>query len=224
MITIENERRSDSPYIESITSGWTEGDGSAVRPAETNWHMVVVKNRGQSRLFVVGPWTESGMASWGAGGEILWIKFKLGTYMPHLPTRQILDKETILPNGAGGSFYLNGSLWQFPSYENVDTFVGRLEREETLVRDPVVAATLQEQTADLSLRTVRHRFQRATGLTQGYIRQFERARQAAARLAQGAAILDTVYETGYFDQPHLTRSLKRFYGYTPGQLVAGTAS
>jgi AraC-like DNA-binding protein len=28
-----------------------------------------------------------------------------------------------------------------------------------------------------------------------------------------------VYETGYFDQSHLTHALKRFIGYTPAQLV-----
>ena len=66
---------------------------------------------------------------------------------------------------------------------------------------------------------MRHRFARATGLTQTHIRQFRRAQQAAALLHQGVSILDTVYETGYFDQPHLTRSLKRFIGHTPAQIT-----
>lgn len=220
MITIESERRSDSPFIERVTHGRTESEGSAVRPAETNWHMVVVTAHGRTRLFVVGPWTESGLAAWYAGGEILWIKFRLGTFMPHLPTQHILDRETALPNAASQSFYLHGSVWQFPSYENVDTFVERLVRAEVLVRDPVVNAALQDQPPDMPSRTVRHHFQRATGLTHSYIRQFERAQQAASLLARGDSILDTVYEAGYFDQPHLTRSLKRFFGYTPAQFAA----
>jgi AraC-like DNA-binding protein len=28
-----------------------------------------------------------------------------------------------------------------------------------------------------------------------------------------------VYQVGYFDQPHLTRALKRWVGYTPAQLA-----
>ena len=28
-----------------------------------------------------------------------------------------------------------------------------------------------------------------------------------------------MYETGYFDQPHLTRSLKRLIGQTPAELL-----
>jgi hypothetical protein len=33
------------------------------------------------------------------------------------------------------------------------------------------------------------------------------------------SILDTVGETGYFDQAHLTNSLKRFMGQTPVQIA-----
>jgi methylphosphotriester-DNA--protein-cysteine methyltransferase len=61
-------------------------------------------------------------------------------------------------------------------------------------------------------------------LTQGYIRQIERARHALALLQQGASILDTVHNAGYFDQPHLTRSLKHFMGQTPAQIVRMNSS
>jgi len=37
-------------------------------------------------------------------------------------------------------------------------------------------------------------------------------------LRQGASIPDTVYEAGYFDQPHLTRALIRFTGQTAAQI------
>ena len=76
---------------------------------------------------------------------------------------------------------------------------------------------LNDEPQDIPDRTMRHRFLRATGLTQTYIRQMQRAQRAAALLEQGVPILDTVYEAGYFDQPHLTRSLKRFIGKTPAQ-------
>jgi hypothetical protein len=157
--------------------------------------------------------------SYTEGAELLWIKFKLGAFMPHLPARNFLDVETILPGAASNSFWLKGSAWQFPDYENVETFVDRLVRDEVLVRDPVVDTVLQDQPQDIPSRTVRHHFLRATGLTQSHIRQFERAQRAAAFLRQGKSILDTVDEAGYFDQPHLTRSLKQWVGYTPAQLI-----
>ncbi len=133
--------------------------------------------------------------------------------------RDFRDVETTLPGAARQSFWLNGSAWQFPDYDNVETFVDRLVREDVLVRDPVVNAVLQEHPPAMASRTLRHHFLQATGLTQSHIRQFDRAQRAAALLRQGVSILDTVYEAGYYDQPHLTRSLKQFIGHRPAQII-----
>jgi hypothetical protein len=221
MSFIVEERSSDSPYVETITQGRTVGDGSEIRPAESHWHMVFVKHaaHGSQRSLIVGPWTTAGIVSYTEGAEILWIKFKLGTFMHHLPPRDCLDSETILPGGAGNSFWLSGSAWQFPDYDNAETFIDRLVREEVLVRDPVVNAVLHDQPQALSTRTLQYRFLRATGLTRSHIHQFERARRAEALLRQGKSILDTVDEAGYFDQPHLTRALKHWIGHTPAQIL-----
>jgi methylphosphotriester-DNA--protein-cysteine methyltransferase len=40
-------------------------------------------------------------------------------------------------------------------------------------------------------------------------------------LKQGVSILDTVHEAGYFDQAHLTRSLKYLIGQTPAKIARG---
>ena len=92
-------------------------------------------------------------------------------------------------------------------------------RDEILVLDPVVDAMLQDQLPDVPSRTMRHHFLRATGLTRSRISQMRQAQQATALLQQGVSILDTVHEVGYFDQPHLTRALKQFVGYTPAQIA-----
>jgi AraC-like DNA-binding protein len=181
--------------------------------------MVFVRVKDRLHPLVAGPLSTAGVASWGEGAEILWIKLKLGAFMPHHPARDFLDRETFLPGAASNSFWLNGSAWQIPDFENADTFVNRLVRAGTLATDPVVNAALQDRLPELSSRTVRHRFLRATGLTHSHIRQLQRAQQAQALLTQGVSILDTVFELGYFDQPHLTRSLKQLIGYTPAQII-----
>lgn len=225
MSIIFEERSPESPFIETVTRGHTVGEGFSIRPAESHWHMVLRKLNGKVDLLVVGPWTQSGVISYTDGAELLWIKLKLGTFMPQLPTRSILDSETVMPGAAGRSFWLGGSTWQFPDYENADTFVNRLVREQVLACDPLINTVLQNQALDqeVAARTVRHRFLRATGLTQSQIRQLERAQLAANLLRQGTPILDTVFEAGYFDQPHLTRSLKQWIGYTPAQIVETAA-
>jgi len=213
-------RLSDSPYVETITHGRTVASGSTIRPAETHWHMILTKVQNEVRFLVVGPLSKSGVIHYGADAEILWIKFKLGVFMPHLPVRQFLNRETPLPNASGQSFWLKGAAWQFPDSENSDTFINRLVHDEVLVLDRLVSGILQNQIplASLSPRTVRHRFLRATGLSQSYIFQYERANRAVAYLQQGGSILDVVAEAGYFDQPHLTRSLKQFVGHTPAEI------
>ena len=46
-----------------------------------------------------------------------------------------------------------------------------------------------------------------------------RRARVLALLRQGCSILDTVEDAGYFDQPHLTRALKRWVGHTPAQVT-----
>lgn len=222
MSIVYEQRSSESPFVETITHGRTAGDGSVVRPAESRWHMVVTRQDGDMRMLVVGPWTSAGVASWTEGAEIIWVRFGLGTFMPHLPAIDSLDRETVLPGAAERSFWLGGSAWQFPDHENVETFVERLVRDDLLVRDPIVSSALEGRPQGLSPRTLRHRFLRATGLSQGRIRGIERAGRAAVLLRRGVSIPEAVHEEGYFDQPHMTRSLKRWVGHTPAQIIAAS--
>lgn len=219
MTLIYEERLSDSPYIELVTQGRTIGSSFTIRPSEIKWHMCFVRHKGGLLPLMTGPLTSSGEVQFIEGVELLWIKFKLGTFMPHLPMRNALNAEITLPDASSQSFWLKGSAWQFPTYENADTFVDRLVREDILTHDPLVPAALEDQVPNMASRTVRHRFLRATGLTQSHVLQYERAQRAVTLLEQGVSILDVVYQLGYYDQPHLTRSLRRFVGTTPGQYV-----
>jgi AraC-like DNA-binding protein len=181
--------------------------------------MVLLRYKGETRFLVVGPWTTTGILSYPKGAELLWIKLNPGTFLRTFPARHILNKEMALPQATNHTFWLHSSAWQFPDYDNVETFVERLAHQEALVLDPVVSAALENQPQTLSPRTLRYRFLQATGMTQSHIRQIDRARRAETLLQQGRSILDTVYEAGYFDQPHLSRELKRWIGYTPTQII-----
>lgn len=218
MSIVAEERLSDSPYIETVTRGHTASDGAAIRPAEIHWHMVLRNLQGNVQLILVGPWTESGIVSYTDGAELLWIKFKLGICMPHLPVREFVNTETTLPSATRSSFWLKRTAWQYPDYNNVETFVDHLARADVIARDPVVQAAVHDQRPELSPRTLRYRFLQATGLSQSHIQQVQRAQQAAMLLKQGLPIPDVMFELGYYDQPHLTRSLKHFIGHTPAQL------
>jgi len=138
--------------------------------------------------------------------------------MPHLPLKKLLDKEIDLPKTTDQFFWLKDSTYQIPKYENIETFIERLWRNNILMHDPIVNTVLQNHIGEIPSRTVRYHFSTTTGLPQSHIRQVERAKLAATLLQQGVTILDVAYSTGYFDQSHLTKSLKKIIGYTPAQL------
>src|ERR1700752_46602 len=219
LFTIE-DRLSDSPFVERIWCAQTERTGTLISIAMSDWEMVVSRYQDKTYMTVRGPETRATLLPvTSVGTEFFGIRFKVGTLMPHLPASSLVDEDVNLPDAASKSFWLNGSAWQFPSFENADTFVDRLPRQGDLVGDPVVETALQGQRNDLSIRTERRHFLRTIGLTQNAIRQIERARYAAVLLREGMSIQDVVYEAGYFDQPHLTRSLKHFIGQTPTQIM-----
>src|SRR5216684_1983541 len=218
---IFEERPSDSPFVETIWRTQSERTGTFLSQAASHWEMVVTRHDGKTTFTVRGPETKATPidCQW-TDAEFFGIVFRLGTFMPHLSPGKVMDRrDANLPEATSTSFWLSGSAWQFPTYENAETFVDRLVRDGLLVRDPVVDAVLQQQLKDVSLRSVQRRFRRATGLTQCAVRQIERAREAVALLEQDRAILDIVDLAGYADQSHLTRSLKHLIGQTPAQII-----
>lgn len=213
-------RVSDSPYIEMIWRGRAGSEYAPTCPADSRWNLLLLRQDAKVKVSVEGPLTKAKPKTQTEGTEWLVIKFQLGTFLPSLPLSKLTDGEAILPRTSRNAFWLHGSTWQFPDYEQVETFVNRLVREEVLLRDPVVNAVLEgRQPQKLSARTVRRHFLHATGLTPKALEQIERAKRAAALLEQGVALLDVVYQAGYADQPHMTRSLKHFIGHTPAQIA-----
>jgi hypothetical protein len=213
-------RSANAPFVEMIWNTHSEAAGTFTSTAATNWEIVVAKFDGKKLIAVRGPETKASEADFPADAEFFGITFKVGTFMPHLPIKTLLDRQdATLPEASSNSFWLHGSAWELPTFENADVFVNRLIRQGILVRDPMIEAAMQGHTPALSIRSLQYRFMQVTGLTHKLIQQIERARRAAALLEQGTPILDTTYELGYFDQAHLTNSLKRFIGKTPSQIT-----
>lgn len=219
MIFFDEDRPSDSPFVERVWRCHSEGAAPFLSIAASRCELVVSRLEGKITVTMRGPETRATpMGNCPGDGEWIGILFKLGTFLPQLPTRTLVDTGVDLPLVSSNSFSLSGFTWQLPDYENADTFVDWLVRKGLLARDPVVDATLQGQLKDRSLSAIQRRFLRTTGLTQNQVRQIERARHATQLLQQGISILDTVEQAGYYDQPHLSRSLKYLIGQTPAQI------
>ena len=224
MLITFTDRPSDSPVIERVWQSRSEHAGVFHSMATSQWGMVVTCLEGRVSLTVRGPETKATLADCPAEGEWFGVQFKLGTFMPLMRCGDLRDRnDATLPNATKHSFRLNGSAWDFPSFENVETFVDRLVRRGLVMTDRTIEGAIRGQPQGIATRTEQRRLRQITGLTRGAIHQIERARRATLLLRQGMPILDVVYEAGYYDQPHLTRSLRRFIGLSPAHIAQGRA-
>lgn len=216
----ETTRSVKSSFVEIIWHTQSDRAGTFTSIAASNWEMVIATCNGKTMITARGPETKVSVADFPANAEFFGITFKLGTFMPHLPVKTLLDRQDVtLPEVSSHSFWLYGSTWELPTFDNADVFVNRLIHQGVLVRDPAVEAAIQGDKPDLSIRSLQYRFLQATGLTHKTIQQIDLAHKAVLLLEQGTPILDTAIGLGYFDQAHLTNSLKRFIGTTPAQIV-----
>jgi AraC-like DNA-binding protein len=221
MFLIE-DRLSDSPLVERVWQARSESAETFLSVAASHFQMVVTRHKGRTFLTLRGPETKATTADGPADGEWLGIDFKLGTFVPTLLPGNLLDRRDVrLPSASTHAFWLNGSAWEYPSFENADVFASRLVRTGVIACDSIVDAVTHQRSETLSLRSTQRHFLRATGITYATWRQIERARYATSLLRQGVSIFDTVYQAGYFDQPHLTRSLTRRLGQTPAEIIRG---
>lgn len=190
--------------------------------ADCHWGVVVTRHQGQVLLTVRGPETRATIAECPADGEWMGIHFKLGTFMPALRPGHLRDRNDVnLPQASARTFLLDGSAWEYPTFENAETFVQRLARKGLIARNLCVAASLEGDPARSSRRTVQRHFLDATGMSPKTVVQIERARRAIHLLRGGVPIVEVAHHLDYFDQAHLTRSLKRFTGLTPALIACG---
>jgi hypothetical protein len=220
MLLLFDDRPSDSPLVERIWECRSGDAGTFSSVAASHWEMVVSRLAEGTRITLRGPETRATSAVCPAASEWLGIRFKLGTFLPQVPMAQIRDRQDVtLPRATARSFWLDGSIWEYPTFDDAEAFVARLVHAGLIGVDPLVDAVVHGRGQALSTRSVQRRFLRATGMTHAAHRRIERARHAANLLTAGTTVQQVVHEAGYFDQAHLSRSLKRLIGQTPGQIL-----
>ncbi|CAN5337278.1 helix-turn-helix domain-containing protein [soil metagenome] len=216
---IESEDRpSDSQYIHRVWRGQATGTETMTSIATSNWELVFWEEAGIVHAAARGPETAASIAELSGDSTSFGITFAHGASMPHLPVSGIVDGGVESVHATERSFVLAGEEWEIPSFDNAEQFVEKLVRAGLLARDPLVDEVVWGGAARIGSRSVQRRVVGATGLTQGAIRQIDRAREAAALIAAGIPALDVVHRLGYYDQPHLAHALQRFIGRTATQL------
>jgi hypothetical protein len=178
---------------------------------------------GTTAVHLRGPETKATTMSCPSDAEYFGAELRVGAYLrPFPPARLANLRDAVLPILPDGRILLDNRAWEMPTPQNLDVFVERLERAGLLAFDPLVEELRHGgPVGNVPERTAQSRFVRAVGLSRRNMRVIERARHAARLLRAGASITDVVGEAGYYDQPHLTRALRRLIGHTPAVLAGG---
>ncbi|MFI0406195.1 helix-turn-helix domain-containing protein [Actinomadura sp. 3N508] len=214
-------RPSDSPWVDTVWTCTSEQVTEMTSVAAVRWGLVFWQQDGRTYASVTGPETRTGTAPVPEGASFTGIEFAVGTSLRAVATSALVNAGLELPDTTRRTFRLDGARWETPGPDDAEALVERLVRAGIVVSDPLVAEVLRGHRPDVSERTVERRFRAVTGLTQGAVRQIERARTAAGLLAAGDPAADVVAKLDYFDEPHLARALRSYVGRTAGQLREG---
>jgi hypothetical protein len=226
MTAHRRERLSDSGLVAAITHvSYAAPDGvGAIEPDVTVpdglWDIVVLRHRGDVQVLQTGLITRPVALPYEPGDEYLAISFKPGVYMPRLPGERMVDRGVLRPISAGRRFELDADSFEIPTFDNAEGLVERLVRRDIVRLDDVVERVAEGDPPWASERTVERRFRWALGLSPKQLAQIRRARDAFVKLQAGLAPADVAADLGYADQPHLTRSMRRFMGRTPGEIAS----
>jgi len=209
------DRPSRSPYVEKVWRSRSRGGGAFLSMAEGNIELVISRLPGLVAVILRGPVTRGSLVECPPDGQWLAIRFRLGTYFPRIPTILLLDHRDLVLPVDNGRFWLAGQYWPIPTFENADDLAAQLAAAGVIARNHATDAAVEGDVSWMSKRSVQRHFRRVTGMTFSNYQRIERARHAAALLSDGQSILSTVFEAGYFDQAHLTTSLRELVGMTP---------
>ena len=223
-MTIEfDDRPSESPLIDRVWRCRSDAVDHMTSIATAHWTLVVWRDGRDWRVAVQGPETAAAAAPVPPETEFVGIRLALGTAIEQIPTEQLVDAGAEFAPASRGSMRILGHTLPLLTFDDAEALVQRLLRCGVIVRDTFVSDVLRGWSPDVTTRTIRRHFVSATGLTPGSIRQIERAREAATLIRTGAPIADVAHDLGYYDQPHLSRSLSRFIGHTAKELRSGTS-
>jgi hypothetical protein len=215
------DRPSESPDIERVWRSRSDAVDRMTSIATAHWTLVAWRHGRGWRVAIQGPETGATIAPVPPETEFVGVRLSLGTALQRLPMDRLVHDGIEFPEVSRHSVRIFGHMVPLPEYEGAEDLVQRLVRAGVIVRDPMVRDVLCGRPPDATVRTVRRHFLSTTGLTPGVVQQIERARQAALLIRTGTPIADVAHDLGYYDQPHLARSLGRFIGHTATRLRTG---
>jgi AraC-like DNA-binding protein len=218
-MTVRRQRQADCPFVREICQVAYNGEARDISTPDGGWDLVFMRRSGVVQVLQTGIITKPVDLGYAPGDEYLAITFRPGVFMPRVSAESMVDRGVLHGNPSAGRFRLAAENLEIPSFENAEGLVTRLISRGILALDEVVDDVVQGRAKAMTPRTVQRHFERALGVTAKHLSLIFRAQDAARMLAQGVPPAQVAAHLGYFDQSHMTRSLKRVLGRTPAQIA-----
>jgi hypothetical protein len=224
MIIASESRGSESDVIDQVTRVVYSGDAGRhdVTTPNGTWDFVFRLRAGEVQVLQTGQIDRPITLDYEPGDSYLNIAFRPQVFMPRAPGSIMSNRGVFHPLSGRRKFSLDGDRFEIPTFENAEGFAAALVARGLLVRDSLVRDAVESDFDRIDNRQSQRRFLKVTGLRAKTMQQIFRANRAVALLEAGRPIADVVALLGYTDQSHLTNSLRRIIGRTPG-LVRGRA-
>lgn len=206
--------------LEAIDSVWA-GAASEITPrtvlADPCISIILVKSSDSSEVILRGPETKPRGDILLPGYTWIGIRLKPGIQLKNFSAQQFTDKFRALPADSNGQFEFEGTLLQFPDFENIERLIERMYSLGYLSGTVLGTRALSKQ--DMSAKSYSRYVKRNTGLSPYKLHQLQRMAEALRLLRQGVSAAAIASELGFADQAHLTRAAKQFLGHTPKELL-----
>jgi len=213
------DKQIDSPFIDKIWHTFTTSEGVYTADVDGNWDIIITKGKNFVGVSVNGIGTEAAKVPYVSGIESIGIALKPGVFLRDYKGKDIVNSQHVLNEGDVSYVRISGQNFTIPDFETAEAFVRELEASGLLLTDSIVSNFSRKKGA-VSARTLRRHVAETTGVSPHFFDQIERAQYAADLLKQGVAIAEVSSETGYTDQAHMTRAIKRIMGRTPAQIIS----
>lgn len=213
------EKESDSKFVDAIWRTCDQADGVYTAPADGRWDLIFITSGNRTKVILSSPTSRPTQVAYQAGNKNFGIRFHPSTFMSHVSTPDTINK-LYSSYVTDDIFFLFGNKWPLPTYETVEDFIKGLEKAQLLGQDDIVRMILDGETPTITKRSVQRHFKRSTGLSKQYHSSIKQAEQALRLLeTTQMPIIEIAHLVEYADQAHMTRSLKRFIGLTPAEII-----
>ena len=219
MQKISETRSSDSRFIQSVTRVKYTVDSIDMEPPDGHWAIVVLKHRGETQVLHTGTVIKPVTLRFEKDDEYMGITLKPSTFLPRFPAKQLVNTGMFLPSVNKRTFWLGNDAWEIPSFDNAEVLIKKLLDNGLLATDDIVDTILRNLPKAFSIRSMQRHFIQTTGITLKYFLQIQRARQASHLLQTGVPAIEAALKTGFYDQAHMTNSLKKIIGKTPTDII-----